>query len=388
MTLSPTEISTPDAQGRTRLRRSLLAWYQKNRRDLPWRRTDDPYAIWISEAMLQQTRVATVIDYWRRFLQAFPTVEALASAREEAVLAQWSGLGYYSRARSLHAAAQAIVQHHGGRFPRELSTALALPGVGPYTGGAVLSIAYDLPEPLVDGNVERVFTRVLGLPGASGESALRKRTWQVAAEFVPQRGASQWNQALMELGALVCTAASPDCAACPWKGTCAAKASGNPQGFPAPKKRKAPQDLHLQALWITSQRFPSQGISKPLISTQSQGQTTAPKKGGILLAQRPSPGAMAKLWELPTRRIESSPESHLWGLAWPGGGDPLPGDLLLEQRHAITHHRIAMRVHEGSWPGPLAESMAWFAPEALKGVPVTGLTKKAIAHLGTTGTAP
>ncbi|MGB0332508.1 MAG: A/G-specific adenine glycosylase, partial [Planctomycetota bacterium] len=159
------------------IRRELTLWYAANKRDLPWRRTSDPYAIWVSEAMLQQTRVETVKEYWPRFLERFPTASALAAAEEEAVLEAWSGLGYYRRARSLQAAARVIAEEHGGVFPKDLGAALDLPGVGPYTAGAVVSIAYDVPAPLVDGNVERVFARLFGMEGIRGSGPLGRACW-------------------------------------------------------------------------------------------------------------------------------------------------------------------------------------------------------------------
>ena len=187
----------------------LAEWYGENARDLPWRRTRDAYAIWISEAMLQQTRVEVVVDYWTRFLEQFPDVRALADADEERVLEAWSGLGYYRRARSLQAAARAMVAEYGGEFPRSREAALSLPGVGPYTAGAVLSIAYDLPVTLVGGNVERVLSRVFGIDGTKGSPELLRCIWS-AAEFLVERGTAAadrvapgvWSQALMELGAL------------------------------------------------------------------------------------------------------------------------------------------------------------------------------------------
>ncbi|HUR26931.1 MAG TPA: A/G-specific adenine glycosylase, partial [Planctomycetota bacterium] len=198
------------------LRKSLASWYLAQRRDLPWRRTQDPYAIWISEAMLQQTRVETVIGYWARFLARFPDIASLARAREEDVLAAWSGLGYYRRAKSLCEAARAIVAEHGGRFPRSRESVLALPGVGPYTAGAVLSIAFDQREAIVDGNVARVFSRVFALEDVLGSASSQEKLWDLARELLPPtRGAGDWNQALMELGATVCTARDPLCGTCP-----------------------------------------------------------------------------------------------------------------------------------------------------------------------------
>src|SRR5262245_38334735 len=204
---------------RADLQRMLGRWYRRERRDLPWRRTRDPYAIWISEAMLQQTRVEAVIPRYEAFLARLPDVAALAAAGEAEVLALWSGLGYYARARALRDAARAIVQRHAGVLPRTRAAWLELPGVGPYTAGAVLSIAFSASEPLVDGNVQRVLARLFALEEWQGSKALSEGCWELARALVPRAGdeldPGAWNQALMELGARVCTARSPDCAACP-----------------------------------------------------------------------------------------------------------------------------------------------------------------------------
>jgi A/G-specific adenine glycosylase len=208
-----------------RLRAALLAWFDRNRRELPWRRTRDPYAIWLSEVMLQQTQVATVIPYWERFLARFPTVTALAEAPLDEVLSLWSGLGYYSRARNLHRAANEVVARHGGALPASHAALLALPGFGRYTAGAVASIAFGLPEPLVDGNVARVFSRACAIEGAPGDREREKKLWAEAARWVQGERPGELNQALMELGATVCTARSPRCGLCPLT-VCAWRAAG------------------------------------------------------------------------------------------------------------------------------------------------------------------
>ncbi|MBM3975798.1 MAG: hypothetical protein FJ299_02270, partial [Planctomycetes bacterium] len=230
----------PDASAA--LVRDLCAWFDRAQRDLPWRRTRDPYAIWISEAMLQQTRVETVIPYWRRFLERFPDLRALAAAPEDSVVAAWSGLGYYRRARALREAARALVERHAGGFPRTRDAWLALPGVGPYTAGAVLSIAFDEPEPLVDGNVLRVFARLFAIAEPIDRPATVKRIWARAAELVPRRprGATRprnWNQALMELGATVCLPREPNCGECPVRAHCAARAAGRTAELPIVARR-------------------------------------------------------------------------------------------------------------------------------------------------------
>ncbi|MBI3317834.1 MAG: A/G-specific adenine glycosylase, partial [Candidatus Omnitrophica bacterium] len=195
-----------------RFRRQLLAWYLKNhRKDLPWRKTTDPYRIWVSEIMLQQTQVATVIPYYRRFLKRFPTLRSLAIAQATEVVEAWSGLGYYSRARNLHSAAQEVLWWHGGRLPREPEELLKLPGIGRYTAGAIASIAYDRPAPVLDGNVARVLSRTVGIRRKIQDPAVQKKLWATSSALVPPKSPGTFNQALMELGALVCTPKDPQC---------------------------------------------------------------------------------------------------------------------------------------------------------------------------------
>ncbi|MBL4769895.1 MAG: A/G-specific adenine glycosylase, partial [Planctomycetes bacterium] len=348
----------PRADRRARLQAALLEWFQTAKRDLPWRRSRDSYGIWISEAMLQQTRVSTVIDYWVAFMAAFPTVEALAEANEQQVLACWSGLGYYSRARSLHSAARSIVDDHAGEFPRERSEALALPGVGEYTAGAVLSIAHGLPEALVDGNVERVLTRVFGLRAAAGSPALRKHTWELARRFLVEDEAGDWNQALMELGALVCTPGEPNCGDCPWARMCVARKRGEAAAWPSPKPRRKAVSLMVTGLWSVD-------------------------AGKILLFERPSGGPMAGLWELPSKQEATPGARSIWPGEWAKGLAAPDQDPLFATKHAITHHRITMTVFEGSG-GRGARTPAghrWFAWSELEGAGLTGLARKAVAHL-------
>ena len=192
---------------------ALLGWYDRERRDLPWRRTRDPYAVWVSEVMLQQTRVATVVDYYTRFMHRFPSLQALAEAAEDDVLKIWQGLGYYRRARALLAGARAVVAKHAGRLPAEPARLRELPGVGPYTAGAIASIAFGVREPVVDGNVTRVLCRLYALAGDPERAPLPQRIRRLASELVPAKRPGDFNQALMELGATLCTPRAPDCSA-------------------------------------------------------------------------------------------------------------------------------------------------------------------------------
>ena len=190
---------------RSRVRRSLLAWFARHARDLPWRRQPTPYRVWVSEVMLQQTQVATVLPYYDRFMGSFPTVSDLAAADEQVLLSHWEGLGYYRRARSLHAAAKLIVADHGGEFPLQFDEVLALPGIGRYTAGAILSISDGQKQPILEGNTQRVFSRWIALRGTPTETANNRLLWQVAEKMLPRKDVGSFNQAAMELGALICT---------------------------------------------------------------------------------------------------------------------------------------------------------------------------------------
>ena len=214
------------------LRRRLLTWYAKHARDLPWRRSRDPYRVWISEIMLQQTQVATVRDYFTRFMETFPTVHELAAADETDVLRAWEGLGYYRRARQLHAAAKQLVAEHAGEFPSDPAELQALPGIGRYTAGAIASIAFDKRAPILEANTIRLFSRLIAYRGNPHSTAGQRVLWQVAEEILPQKRVAHFNQALMELGSLVCTPVAPKCDECPLATVCAAKAAGLQQEIP------------------------------------------------------------------------------------------------------------------------------------------------------------
>jgi len=265
------------------LNTALLKWFDAAKRDLPWRRTRDPYAIWISEIMCQQTQVATVIPYWERFMARFPTVESLASAPVDDVLAMWSGLGYYARARNMHKAAQELVGRHDGAFPADLEALQSLPGFGPYTAGAVGSIALGLDAALVDGNVARVLCRIQGWE--LGAEAAREKGWEIAPSLLPHGRAGDWNQALMEMGATVCTPANPKCDACPARRLCVAVQRGDPAQYPLPKERKPKKLMRLLSFSIRD------------------------SEGRILLMKRDAKGLFGGLWELPSVELDEAAES-------------------------------------------------------------------------------
>jgi len=256
----------------------LLEWYHTHKRDLPWRRSKNPYYIWISEVMLQQTRVDTVIPYFHRFVEQFPTVEALALAPEEDVLKAWEGLGYYSRARNLQSAVREVHEHYGGVVPQEKTEISSLKGVGPYTSGAILSIAYNKPEPAVDGNVMRVLSRYFLIEEDIMKPATRVRMEKLAKELIMEGTASDFNQALMELGAMVCTPRSPHCLTCPVMAHCSAREAGMEESLPIKKKAKPP---------------------RPELRAVALIEGTGEHEGKWLIRQRPQEGLLAKMWELP-----------------------------------------------------------------------------------------
>jgi A/G-specific adenine glycosylase len=260
------------------IRAPLLRWYDANARDLPWRRSRDPFAIWISEAMLQQTRVETVIPYWHAFLSAFPDVESLARAELDEIYSVWTGLGYYSRARNLKHAAQTIVAEYNGRLPETVSELRQLRGVGPYTAGAISSIAFGHEAPLVDGNVIRVFTRVFGIREEISSKKIIDRLWLIAETLVLGPRPGDFNQALMELGALLCTTRKPQCATCPIQKHCSANAEGDVEKLPMKKSKPKPKPMRAVAGWIE-------------------------RDGKFLIVRRPEKGLMAGLWELPGGEI-------------------------------------------------------------------------------------
>jgi len=321
------------------VKRALLAWYDRAKRDMPWRRDVSPYRTWISEIMLQQTTVATVTPYFGRFLARFPDVKALADAPEEDVLKAWAGLGYYSRARNLRRAAQKIVAEHGGRFPDGFDAVLDLPGIGRYTAGAILSIAFGKPYPVLDGNVARVFSRLFAIEEDVKAAATVKALWARAEELLDRERPGDWNQALMELGATVCLPESPRCGDCPVARWCEAKKRGRQDELPVTPARREPVDLSWTCLWIE-------------------------RAGRVLLWKRGEDERFLRgHWSLPEAR-------HL---------DSAPGPRLKTVRHTITHHRITVDVRRAEPPAVLPASAAWVERAALRERLVSSLWLKALA---------
>ncbi len=319
------KFDSPDDAARAgTFRDSLLSWYQKSLRKLPWRETREPYAIWISETMLQQTLVATVIPYYNRWLARFPTVSDLADAPLDDVLQAWQGLGYYSRARNLHKAAGEIVARHGGSFPTTYEDVLALPGVGRYTAGAVCSIALDLDTPIVDANVVRVLCRVFGIHGDPKGKEAQAALWRLAEALIPPGDAGIFNQAMMELGALVC-GTPPKCEQCPTRETCYAYATGAPSALP-------------------------EFAAKPVFTVQTDvSAVIRDDSGALLLIQRPlDAGLWAGLWEMPRVTAEADetvPDAAARAardVAGFLGADAPPDSTVAQVKHGVTTRRITL----------------------------------------------
>ena len=319
------------------MRAALLRWYDRNKRDLPWRRTRDPYAIWVSETMLQQTQVATVLPYYHRFIEAFPSVEALDRASLDAVRSVWSGLGYYRRAANLKQAARLLASGHGGRLPADYQALLRLPGIGRYTAGAVMSIAFDRPYAAPDGNVRRVYARLLGLtePRAIDQAAER-----MVSRFRP----GDFNQAVMELGATVCLPSSPLCERCPVAHWCHARASGT---FDVPRPKPAR----------------TKAVQWPLVFVASRSR--------VLLHRRPDNGLLAGLWELPSPETLPAPRSLDETLR--------RSEPVAVIRHAITDMRITAPVYvlqrKIVVKGP---AWRWVDLADLRSFPLSSLSTKAV----------
>ncbi len=310
----------------------LLNWYRENRIDRPWRRDPRPYSVWLSEVMLQQTQVETVIPYYTRFIGAFPTIEALAAAPLDDVLKLWEGLGYYSRARNLQRAARIIVGEHGGEMPSEVGDLLKLPGIGRYTAGAIASIAFGRAAPLLDGNVIRVFTRLLDLDDDISQSATQKKLWRIAADWLPAQGVGEYNQALMELGQRVCRPQNPLCADCPIQADCRAWSAGRQNQRPVRAKRKT---------------IPHYDVTAGLIRDE---------RGRLLIAQRPLDGLLGGLWEFPGGKVEAGErlaDCLKRELREELAIDVEVGGLFTMVDQAFTHFKITLQAFDCRYLGAL-----------------------------------
>ncbi|MEE2644284.1 MAG: A/G-specific adenine glycosylase [Myxococcota bacterium] len=314
---------------RTRARQALIAWFDEVKRALPWRENQDPWRIWVSEIMLQQTRVSSVIGYFERFIARFPTPSALAEADPEELRALWAGLGYYARARNLQRAAQQVVERHRGEVPRRPEDFAALAGVGPYTRGAVLSIAFDLSLPLVDGNVERVFARLFAIRGLPKEGRTKKLLWAIAEAWVEGPRPGDFNQALMELGATCCTPKKPSCLLCPLSEQCEARRLGLTNELPTRPQRKAIPEKHRVAALCRDDT------------------------GQIWLAQRKDQGLLASLWEPPSVTVDSSASPTERQDALAPFSLELEGEAIARVQHGFTHQRWTLTLFTARLAGEM-----------------------------------
>ncbi len=329
----------------SRLSSTLLTWYRLHKRILPWRDHPDPYAVWVSEIMLQQTRVETVIPYFERWMQLFPTVKSLADASEQSVLNAWEGLGYYSRARNLHKAAKIIAKEYGGELPRDLEKLSQLPGIGRYTLGAISSMAFGMSIPALDGNIKRVYARLFDISEPVDTQKGEKLLWELAEKHLPQHNAGDYNQALMDLGATICIPKNPRCLICPVMKLCKARKNGTQAQRPVKKPKKSvPHHVHAAGVIV--------------------------EKGRVLLAKRPSKGLLGGMWEFPNGRVIPKGDA---------AGDPLAGlaDALKTEynlrlrvkrseeplgvvRHAYSHFTVSVHAYRCELTSDaIGENMKW-----------------------------
>jgi A/G-specific adenine glycosylase len=293
-----------------RISERLLNWYHRNKRILPWRGHPDPYAVWVSEIMLQQTRVEAVIPYFEKWMRLFPTIRALAAASEQDVLNAWEGLGYYSRARNLHKAAKTVTENYGGELPRDLDQLRALPGIGRYTLGAISSIAFGMNTPALDGNIKRVYARVFDLTEPVDAPRGEKLLWEIAEKYLPKQDAGDYNQALMDLGATICVPKNPRCLICPLMKVCEARIHGTQNERPVKvPKREIPHHIHAAGVIL--------------------------QRGRVLLAKRPLEGLLGGMWEFPNGRVDSQGDAK---------GDPLAGLAEALKREYGLRLRVSRRL--------------------------------------------
>ena len=336
-------------------REKLLIWYQDHKRALPWRNAPEAYPVWISEIMLQQTQVKTMLPYYDRFLKRFPDFRSLANAAETEVLEFWAGLGYYGRARNLHKAARKILNEYG-KFPDDYGTVLSLPGIGRYTAGAICSIAFNQPHPIVDGNIRRVLIRLHGIVGSIPESFF----WDRMSALLPKNQASSFNQAMMEIGALICTPHQPQCAICPVKGLCKARKSGIQNSIPAIGERRSPEAVEISMLMLES--------NKKILVTSSDKAPFIPGKWGfpcqIISKSESAEESAALLYRKITGR---DPEINFGG----------------QYRHSISHYRILVYAFSGTLRGSKAvfkgtEDYRWVSKNQIARVFTSALFLKAL----------
>jgi len=333
----------------------LLNWYNKNKRSLPWRGHRNPYAVWVSEIMLQQTRVETVIPYFKKWMKLFPTVRALAKASEREVLNAWEGLGYYSRARNFHKAAKIVLETYGGKLPRDVNELRKLPGIGRYTAGALASILFGMDEPALDGNLKRVYARLFDVKKPVNSTEGEELLWKIARENLPKGKAADFNQALMDLGAAICLPKNPRCEVCPLARECKAKARGVQHLRPVKTAKKAaPHYIHAAAV-----------IARRIAN---------PPHDEVLLAKRPSKGLLAGMWEFPNARVEGKSAAGLASALRAGyslkvrvkrGVPPLAA-----VDHAYSHFSVTVHAFRCENVGTVNGNLRWVPVKSLDRYPM------------------
>jgi len=338
----------------------LLNWYAQNARQLPWRGQSDPYAIWVAEIMLQQTRVETVIPYYERWMKIYPILEDLAAASQQEVLAAWEGLGYYSRARNLQRAAQIVMLKHGGEVPSNPDDLRKLPGVGRYTAGAIASIAFNLDEPALDGNICRVMARLFNVSEPARSPSGERKLWELAAANLPAGQAGAYNQALMDLGATVCLPRAPDCPQCPLVDLC-------------------------QAFTLGLQEVRPVGLSRPAIPHHTVTAAVIWREGRVLITQRPPDGLLGGMWEFPGGKLKPGEDLATCLRREIGeelGADITIGGSLGVYRHAYTHFRVTLHafrcaLNNGAEPAPLqVQAMRWIEIPELPDYPMGKIDRR------------
>jgi A/G-specific adenine glycosylase len=333
----------------TDFQRAVLDWFERHgRKDLPWQQDPTPYRVWVSEIMLQQTQVAVVIPYYERFMQRFPDVEALAKASQDDVLAHWAGLGYYSRARNLHKTSQLLIEEYDGIFPETVDPIEALPGIGRSTAGAILSLSKNLPHPILDGNVKRVLARRFAIQGWPGTSGVLKTLWSLSEQLTPFERTAEYNQAMMDLGATLCTRSKPGCGRCPLQADCEAHALGHQSDFPGRKPKKT---------------LPEKTTCMLLIRNPD---------GEILLEKRPQSGIWAGLWSFPECDPLEPVEAGCRKLV---GDKPASFRTLPPRRHTFSHYHLDIYPQLLCINNPAggvmdSERHVWYKPEQIKTVGV------------------
>ena len=325
----------------------LLNWYHKNKRTLPWRDHPDAYAVWVSEIMLQQTRVETAIPYFENWMQLFPSTVVLAEASEQEVLNAWEGLGYYSRARNLYRAARVVTQEYAGNLPDDVEELIKLPGIGRYTAGAISSIAFGKDEPALDGNLKRVYARLFDVEDPVDSPTGEKLLWDIARHNLPKGRAGDFNQALMDLGATICIPKNPRCLLCPLMELCQARAGGTQQLRPVRKPKKTvPKYIHAAGVII--------------------------KRGKVLLAQRPSKGLLAGMWEFPNGRVDGDPAGELAKVLRSGYNLKVQRkEALGIVQHAYTHFKVTVHVFLCGFSSKVNEkNLKWVSVATLDDYPM------------------